>query len=141
MSRGSGASKGRLDSDDGERYNLDGSLKNEDLFTLGDDEDEEPEHDTENPGDVVGRGGGSSSRASSPPPAYDLGSTRPQETAEIIFDASSPDEKAVEVVIEASKRHYIQKFETLLGIAFKYKIDVSTVSLPEPKRLRLSAIE
>ncbi|KLO09880.1 hypothetical protein SCHPADRAFT_545216 [Schizopora paradoxa] len=136
MSKGRGASDLKAPSDNVERFNLDGSLKNEDLFTLGDDDDdEESEKDGEEPGDVVveeqgNRGGGSSSRASSPPPAYrpdQPTSVQTQDSPEILFDVSMPDEKMDEVVTEAAKRHYIQKSETLLGIAFKYKIDGRTL--------------
>lgn len=147
LSKGRGASDSK---DDVGRFNLDGSLKNEDLFTLGDDDedDDESEKYGEEPGDFVeeeqGIRGGSRSRASSPPPGYPSDqptSLQTQDSPEILFDVSMPDEKMDEVVCEAPKRHYIQKSETLLGIAFKYKIDVSTSSLPTGnKKLRLSAI-
>ncbi len=128
LSKARGSSK--VPSDNDERFNLDGSLKNEDLFALGDDEDEDFDEENGDGRDAAReKGSRGGSRASSPPPAYRIAeqptSTQTQDSPEILFDASIPDEKVDNVVFEAPKRHYIQKSETVLGIAFKYKVDVS----------------
>lgn len=107
------------------RRNIDGGVHDEDVFTLGDDDDES---EGEDEGPVEGSG------QHSPPPAYtEVPEVTTQTSSHIeapaVLDkpADSLDELPPEV--EGPRKYLIQSSDTLLGISLKFGIDVSTVSV------------
>lgn len=123
------------DTTDGQ-FNINGSIREEDLFTLGDDEDDidQPEEKSSQFEEGVNVGVGSDgglkgtdgltfnddqtlSNIPKPP-------IQPSDSSDVLFEASIPDEKEDSDVLEGPKRHYIKRSETLVGIALKYKVDV-----------------
>lgn len=127
--------------------NIDGSLRDEDVFVLGDeDEDDKSDVDVDEEQTLGvrdgGRGDGRSQdaptiRSSSPPPAYTESDSLPQAStvpsATTLQYLSTDDaEKSSSNSGNESKpgatvhnKYIIQKSDTLLGIALKYGIDVS----------------
>lgn len=127
--------------------NIGGSLRDEDVFVLG-DEDEDDKSDVDVDEQTLGvsrdngRGDGRSQdaptiRSSSPPPAYTESDSLPQastvplattlqylstEDAEKSLSSSGSESK---LGATAPNKYIIQKSDTLLGIALKYGIDVS----------------
>ena len=130
------------------RLNIDGSLRDEDVFILGDDESDDendPEIDEEQKQRVGHSGGGSGrsqdTRSGTPPPAYTetdaptqtqglLPATVTNDT-QILSDDEEKQSLDVNVVeskpgVVVPNKHIIQRSDTLLGIALKYGIDVSS---------------
>lgn len=116
--------------------NVDGAVRDEDVFVLGDedeDEDEEVAKSSRLDGDTI---------PSTPPPAYQTQTTsalqpaRDTHTANADLDVRPP-ELAHESETKSPDsstsshppRYYINPNDTLLGIALKLKIDVSTYTI------------
>lgn len=107
-------------------HNLDGGVRDEDVFAVGEDEDEE----TENTHDH----GGSSTRSSSdsPPPPY-IAASHPEEAEENSLPLATipedQDSTGTESSTGVAHKHYIEPNDTLVGIALKYRVDVRLLHL------------
>lgn len=110
--------------------NIDGSLRDEDLFVVGDDEDDEDEDE---------RGAGKSGRSYTPPPPYpestlavnhDLPqvscSTATASRSTVGYNESKSNDGLEQHVIAqpAVDTIYVRKTDTLVGLALKYGMDV-----------------
>ena len=104
------------------RVNIDGGLHDGDVFTLGDDdEDEVDESERYSSGEETRDN--ESFTPSSPPPAYDSSGDAPigeftgaEQEREVSLPSDAP----------SPSKYYIKSGDTLLGIALKYKVDVRT---------------
>ncbi|KAI0690616.1 hypothetical protein BC835DRAFT_1363551 [Cytidiella melzeri] len=110
------------------RVNIDGGIQDEDVFTLGDDDDVEgSEYDSHNTQtNITGRSITASRNdqqplpSSTPPPAYDtLENSKQEDASHTLHDVSASSESSLPCPL----KYYIQPTDTLLGIAFKYKVD------------------
>ena len=118
-----------------ESSNVDGAVRDEDVFVVGGDEDEDGDEDGASEPDDDGEAAKASSAASSPPfegagpPAPDVQ----------VGPFAEPDKPDAPTELTGSnqgspERYYIRPDDTLLGISFRLGIDVSTTitSLPLP---------
>lgn len=119
-----------------EEVNIDGSLRDGDVFVVG-DEDEEDELDQD-----ISQGTASLALTPSisPPPAY-IESVQP--AASVSLANSLLQNRSTTVIKDtpnrnndndvdstpAPRKHYIQKSDTLLGIALKYGVNVRIMNL------------
>ena len=109
--------------------NLDGGVHDEDVFTLGDADDDEDDLES----DVFHT---ERKTPSTPPPAYtELGEAPPDTPTPGIHgqDPANPADNPVDAVDvsaanPAPTEYYIQPKDTLVGIAFKFGVDVSLSS-------------
>ena len=144
VGRGGSAAIGNL--------NLDGSLKDEDLFVVGDDDEDEQSLVTDSyreNSDIRCI----DTRSPTPPPAYssssELSATNPDKSplsrevdSDLRANASPADLSSVPLThadsattiinVPGEPVHHIQKNDTLLGIAFRYGVDVRTSSSSRP---------
>lgn len=107
------------------RRNIDGGVHDEDVFTLGDDDDE---YEGEDEDAVEGSG------QHSPPPAYtEVPEVTTQTSSHIeapaVLDRPTDSLDGLSSANEGPRKYLIQSSDTLLGISLKFGIDVSTASV------------
>ncbi|EPT05655.1 hypothetical protein FOMPIDRAFT_1021408 [Fomitopsis schrenkii] len=120
----------------GGRVNVDGSVKDEDVFVLGDD-DEDEEESME--GTVDGHGDRPSTASNSPPPAtpppayfettLSQSSRVPSPSTQPIskIDCGKQPNQEMETTSSTPQRYYIQPNDTLIGIALRFHVDGRTL--------------
>ncbi|KAI0346531.1 hypothetical protein BDW22DRAFT_1481563 [Trametopsis cervina] len=100
-----------------ERVNVDGGVHDEDVFTLGEDDEDDADINSEE----------GSLEQSTPPPAYDIpliiAEDKPLEVPQADTSENPPSAREDLARTPAPSKHYIQPKDTLVGIAFKYKVD------------------
>lgn len=98
--------------------NLDGALRDTDVFAIGDEDDEDEDEQDQ------------SSRIPSPPPAYHESDSDIPNTAHLTASTepssspAPPAEPEQETSSSTPRKHYIQKNDTLRGLALRYGVDV-----------------
>ena len=116
--------------------NIDGGVHDEDVFVLGDEDDEDDETSSPLPTSVAREDSPSesscepSTRHSTPPPPYTLESPSApvsSESAHILEDVGDSAENLDSKPSKATApvKYYIKPGDTLLGISLRYDIDVS----------------
>ncbi|KAJ3490012.1 hypothetical protein NLJ89_g11475 [Agrocybe chaxingu] len=104
------------------RTNIDGAVRHEDTFVLGDDEDEDEEEDKGEP-----PMGGKYSEADASPPAYEaapaVASTVVEVQPAVTAEESPPPSGDVEGTKTTPYKYYLGRADTLQGVSLRFGVD------------------
>ena len=109
-----------------QNINVDGAVRDEDTFILGDDEDEDEGEDTNKISDRHG--------SSSPPPPYssELPVNQPGPSTPIIpqeFQTCTEEAAGPSTETSAPSKYYIKPNDNLKGIALRFRVDVRSIPI------------
>ena len=112
--------------------NINGEVRDQDTFILGDDEDEGEDEENE---EVESSAGDGAASISSPPPLYESivdpwkEESPPHETATLTSDSFSQAEEPSFPKPDNTRpyRYYINRSDTLQGLSLRFGIDVSAI--------------
>ena len=110
--------------------NINGEVRDQDTFILGDDEDEDEENE-----EVESSAGDGAASISSPPPLYESivdpwkEESVPHETATLTSNSFSQAEEPLFPKPDNTRpyRYYINRNDTLQGLSLRFGIDVSAI--------------